>query len=310
MNAIRALRSLIVEILKDESEVVLYHASPQRSLTQLRARYSPKFGRKGVFVSKSMESMWNSWISWALSRPQEKTGRADDKFEEVTLYTLRMPRSAFEEAEKLHFGTMSTTSGGGVEAIGAWGWDVETFIPEELVPELTITSKKTYSKPEVLKIIQSRQGWKKAGFVSGRSGELPYHDPKRNPARRLYNELEEEIIQSDLKRGGMLGGSTETISNKPSSWRMDQTVPSEMEVKKLMGRIRDMTGKSHLSPAEKSDLTRYAEKIRSLISSMEKEPLAASTSHQDYGAWRRGETSKARQRFRLARRGRRDKFES
>lgn len=310
MNSLQALRSLIVEILKDESEVVLYHASPQRSLTQLTPRYSRKFRKRGVFVSKSMESMWNSWINWALSRPEGQGERADDKFEEVTLYTLRMPRRIFEEAEKLHTSSMSAAGGGQIEAAVAWGWDVETFIPEELVPELVITSKKTYSKPEVLKIVQSRQGWKKAGFVPGREGELPYHDTKRNPATQIYDDLEEEIIQSDLKRGGMLGGETETIANKPTSSSASQVVPAEMEVKSLMNYIRDMARKTELTSSEKRDLTRYAEKIRALISGMEKAPTAANISHQDYAEWRRGETSRARQRFRLARRGRRNEFNS
>jgi len=210
-SSVKLLKRLIHEILNEsrtKEGVTVYHASPQTSLNKIMPRFSKKFGEKGIFVSESMESMWNSWINWALQRPgSEKGSRGEGYFDNVVVYTARIPRDVFEEAKEAHKSTATAAvQGGGAEALAAFAWDTETFIPESLMPFLVPTSKKVYTKREIQKQTAGNPLWKKAGFNPFRDLEdISYIGTKRNPAKAEYKRLKDAALAGALKRGGRVG---------------------------------------------------------------------------------------------------------
>ena len=244
------LRSLIREVLHQKAEVVVYHASPQLGLQRLMPRYSPKFGEKGVFVSDSLESMWRSWNSWALQKPDKtRSGRTSKLFEKIAVYTIRIPKDVFEEAKKRH----ATAADAAPDDSGAWGWDIETFVPEDLMPDgyLTPSSVKTYTKPEVEDIELHREKWKSAGEKPGES-EVP--GGAKNPAKEVLRSLKDRSETAALQRGGRIGA--------PIGAKTDPQV----ELKKVMAQIEALAMKSRITPTEEDELARLSDKAEEIMS--------------------------------------------
>ena len=243
----------------------MYHASPQLGLSRIMPRYSPKFGENGVFVSDSKESMLNSWMSWAMMKPDKtRHGRTGDKFERVALYTIRVPREDFEEAKRRHAGMAASAAAG---SVGAWGWDVETFIPEDLMPDgyLTPTSVKVYDEFDVKDASMHKDQWKEAGK---RPRPEPLPGGSKNPARVAYKELQDEIIKSTLKRGGR-------IAPQPGRYGMMPDIPDEPEnkLKRLMSSIEKMARKTWITSEEEDELDVMVNAARELMAIPEKESI-------------------------------------
>lgn len=134
----------------------LYHASPE-NVNVLRPRYSPKFGMKGLFVSSKPSAMQNSWVGWAASKDRAP-GRRDlpyhkrpqGSFKTITLYTLSLPMEDYQQAVERHWKRFDELQAAGVKNLhGAFFWDEETFIPEDLMKNLKIIGKRTDHKKEI-----------------------------------------------------------------------------------------------------------------------------------------------------------------
>jgi hypothetical protein len=134
----------------------LYHASPE-NVNVLRPRYSPKFGMKGLFVSSKPSAMQNSWVGWASSKDRAP-GRRDlpyhkrpqGSFKTITLYTLSLPMEDYQQAVERHWKRFDELQAAGVKNLhGAFFWDEETFIPEDLMKNLKIIGKRTDHKKEI-----------------------------------------------------------------------------------------------------------------------------------------------------------------
>ena len=199
-TTIGKIKQIINEILHEKNEVLVYHASPQLNLKRIMPRFSPKFNEKGIFVSESLESIWNSWASWALLKPgATRTSRSSDMYENVAVYTFRIPRKLFDAAKKQHQDVAASSEGG----LGVWGWDVETFIPEELLGDggLVPSSVKVYTKHDLEKIDRSHNGWAIAGYKP-KSNKPIVTAGGKNPARDAYRRLDNERDLAVMKYGG------------------------------------------------------------------------------------------------------------
>ena len=78
------IREFLHEILKSEQDntVKVYHVSPELNLTKLMPRHSRKFNDAGVFVSSSLQSIFNSWAQYVASK---KTKDHTTRYENVAI---------------------------------------------------------------------------------------------------------------------------------------------------------------------------------------------------------------------------------
>ena len=193
------VRQIISEILHEAGEVVVYHASPKLSLDRIMPRYSPKFGTKGIFVTSDFGSILRSWADWALRKPDKtKTGRTGDRYESIAIYTIRIPKDVFDASEEYHTNTARETGG----AVGAWGWDTETFVPAQLMPDgyLSPSSVKVYSQRDMQNVDTRGDFYKKAGQKPAEAD--PLAQVGKNPAKELLADLQDRIETAALRRGG------------------------------------------------------------------------------------------------------------
>ena len=269
MSSTKLLKSLIIEILNEartKEGVTVYHASPQTSLSRIMPRFSSKFGEKGIFVSESLEAMWNSWINWALQRPdEERGGRGEGYFERVAVYTARIPRDVFEKAKKSHKSTAaSAVEAGGEGAVGAFAWDVETFLPESLVPYLEPTSKKVYTKREIEKQISGYPKWKKAGYDPRKEAEeVSYVGTKRNPAKAEYTRLKDAAEKAALKRGGRVG------ELQPMKKGEIYGVAYQQKLVEYLGELLELAKKTELNDEERERLDFLVPELERIIAMKE-----------------------------------------
>jgi hypothetical protein len=72
-----------------------------------------------------------------------------ESYTNLTLYTLEMPVEKYLECDKHHWEVAEEDSKRHPEtSMGAWGWDVETFIPEEYMKYLKIVGRVTKESSE------------------------------------------------------------------------------------------------------------------------------------------------------------------
>ena len=143
-----------------EHGIAVFHASPQLNLREIHPRFSPKFQDFGVFVTHSKESIWNSWGWWAARKPasSHSARRAENPclhFDKVAVYTFYLPRDLYRECEKRHWARAKECG----SPFGAWGWDIETFIPSSLVPILIPSSRKVFTYNELQRREKESRGY-------------------------------------------------------------------------------------------------------------------------------------------------------
>lgn len=144
---LNALKLIIKEILAEAKlntkPVYVYHISYNANLREpLTGVYSRKFQKKGLFVAP-LNAIKRSWAEWAASKGRFGA-KHDQTYENLTLYKLALPKWVLDQANKEHHATAQKSIEANPEtAIGAWGWDIETFIPEELLQNLSIAGSKT-----------------------------------------------------------------------------------------------------------------------------------------------------------------------
>lgn len=190
--------------------ITVFHASPQLSLGIIQPRFSPKFQGFGIFVTTSKESIWKSWGYWAsrkaVSSHSPKRASGGLHHDKVAVYTCHVPRDLFKESERQHWARAEECG----NSYGAWGCDVETFLPSSLFPSLVPTSKKVYTFDELRSKEHGLSGHR------GRSHQDPVLEASRklwnNPAAKLYHETHEYLALLSLNNPEVFKGMPSTVS--------------------------------------------------------------------------------------------------
>lgn len=122
--------------------------------------------------------MLESWADWAMKKPgPDRTDRTSERFDKIALYTCYVSREILKEANARHWARAKETGGG----YGSWGWDVEVFLPEDLVPYLKPSSVKVYSAGDI------KEKGKHNIQTTGKNTTLEWAESlKNNPAAVLY----------------------------------------------------------------------------------------------------------------------------
>ena len=156
-NYFKSPLSTLPDYLESESErprgveagekmSLVYHVSPEADIYRFRAMRSPKFGEAGMFVTQDVKSIYHSWADYVMiqKHPRGDALRGKDTFKSLTLYTLSIPTRLVKEAEELYkMAAAEAYAHSGNYSLGAFGWDVEIFLPEWMMDSLAIVSRKT-----------------------------------------------------------------------------------------------------------------------------------------------------------------------
>lgn len=149
---LKALKLIIKEILAEAKlntkPVYVYHISYNQNLGEpITGVYSQKFRKKGLFVAP-LDAIKRSWAEWAANKGRFGASNSQS-YENLTLYKLELPKWVLDQANEEHHNIAQTAIEANPEtAIGAWGWDIETFIPQELLKHLSIVGRKTRKAEE------------------------------------------------------------------------------------------------------------------------------------------------------------------
>jgi hypothetical protein len=198
--------------------VLVYHVSAELSLRRIVPRYSPKFGERGVFVTRSFQSVVHSWAHYVSGKRRKGSSRRRG-FDPLAIYAIWIPVAVFDEAEA-HHEAVAAQASGSPDALGAWGWDVETFVPERMARHLTPSSRTVMRTFDVERVDRAarRRGTFEA-VTSGQSGrreamasEVAY----RNEASRLWIEARRALGDVALRRrrGNLLAGAIDEDLDK------------------------------------------------------------------------------------------------
>jgi len=171
-NLKRLIKTLILEAKQNTKEVFVYHISDNANLSPQQLKtgvYSPKFEKNGLFTAP-LNAIKNSWAAYASGKGRFGGG-GKETYENMALYKLGMPKWVFDEAEARHDARAQQSSAEHPDtALGAWGWDIETFIPEDLLKYVRVAGKQTGKTNE---------------FFKGR-----YEDLKHVKGQKTYHETQ------------------------------------------------------------------------------------------------------------------------
>jgi hypothetical protein len=154
------IKALITEAKLNTKPVYVYHISDNANLRfpLTSGVYSPKFEQNGLFVAP-LSAIKNSWAHWAAGKSRfasshgdkEAGKRENQRYKNLTLYKLELPKWVLDKAEAEHEAKAEESSKANPNsALGAWGWDLETFIPEELFKHVKLARKQTGDLGEFL----------------------------------------------------------------------------------------------------------------------------------------------------------------
>jgi hypothetical protein len=156
------IKTLILEAKLNTKTVYTYHISDNANMSdrQIQAGvYSPKFENLGLFTAP-LNAIKNSWASWAANKGRFGATEGQ-KYKNVTLYKLALPKWVLDQAKKEHEARAEESIEQHPDsALGAWGWDIETFIPKELLQHVHIAGKKTGKVEEFFKRITDNQNYR------------------------------------------------------------------------------------------------------------------------------------------------------
>lgn len=146
------IKTLIQEAKQNTKEVFVYHISDNANLKPQQLKtgvYSRKFGEKGLFTAP-LDAIRNSWAAYASGKGRFGGG-GEETYENMTLYKLGMPKWVFDDARREHAARATQAIAENPDtALGAWGWDIETFIPEDLLIYVRVAGKQTRKTKEFL----------------------------------------------------------------------------------------------------------------------------------------------------------------
>lgn len=174
------LKTYLFEAKTNTKPVYMYHASDNANLQEpLTGTYSQKFEQDGMFVAP-MSAMRNSWAAYTSGKTRftpknkrEVSGQEEgQRFNKLTLYKLSMPKWVFDQADKAHHDRANQAmEQSGINGLGAWGWDIETFIPADLLKYVHIVGRKTGNPRE---------------FMTGNTNSQKYAAGQKNIHRADY----------------------------------------------------------------------------------------------------------------------------
>lgn len=185
------IKALILEAKLNTKTVYVYHISDNANMSdrQIQAGvYSPKFENLGLFTAP-LNAIENSWAAWAASKG--RFGATEDQqYKNLTLYKLALPKWVLDQAEKEHSARAQESMKQNPDsAMGAWGWDAETFIPKELLQHVHIAGKKTGKVEEFFKGKTDDQNY--------RSGQKTTHETQYT--KKPTGELEKTVTTYSLQ---------------------------------------------------------------------------------------------------------------
>ena len=201
ISALKAIiKALIMEAKLNTKPVYVYHISDNANLSFPLASgvYSQKFGKSGLFVAP-LRAIRNSWSSWSANKgrytssqnKKEQEKREDQLFNNLTLYKLELPKWVFDKAEAEHKAKAEQGMKENPDtALGAWGWDAETFIPEEMLQHIKLAGKQTKDVGEFLK--------GKAENVKHRKGQKTSYEAQYK-IDSSTGEIEKSVTRYDLE---------------------------------------------------------------------------------------------------------------
>ncbi len=155
------IKALIMEAKLNTKPVYVYHISDNANLRfpLTSGVYSKKFEQNGLFVAP-LSAIKNSWADWAAGKSRfasshgdkEAGKRESQRYKNLTLYKLELPKWVFDKAEAEHKAKAEQSMKANPDsAFGAWAWDIETFIPEELLKHVKLAGKQTGDLGEFLR---------------------------------------------------------------------------------------------------------------------------------------------------------------
>lgn len=173
---------------------IYFHVTPEASITKFQGRYSPKFKTKGLFVCPKFSSIADSWAPYVSGKkhPRSTKNRFDDCYKTLTVYKLKIPKSIIKICEDLYnqkYEEARAKVKDGMSILGAWGWDLELFIPHEYLNSIEIIGHETFNERAFNKL--TRPNFKKdTGFSVLKYAEkaLP------NYAAKKYIEIEKFLL--------------------------------------------------------------------------------------------------------------------
>jgi hypothetical protein len=187
--------------------IQVYHISPDANINVFRGMHSAKHGDSGVFVTPSKLSIYRSWAAYVKGRKSKNHPKMDGEYKELTLYTLTIPEWALAEAmarhnEKLER-AIEEAGEDKSEVFAAWGWDVEVFIPKDLLPQLRITGRKTLPASKFVDNYRGRA--ESRGYGPGDQGKRNIVDIADSVPDPRAKQLEKQMHVFVLERAKRMG---------------------------------------------------------------------------------------------------------
>lgn len=213
--------------------------------------------------------MLESWADWAMKKPgPDRTDRTSERFDKIALYTCYVSREILKEAISRHRARAKETGMG----YGSWGWDVEVFLPEDLVPYLKPSSVKVYSAGDI-----KEEKNKHRTQTQRKNTTLEWAESlKNNPAAifyaRVYNWLGNLSLKDpqkfeDLKRHIHPEKKTLLEHGVPSYYDMNQEILPKLRSLFLKG-VRQNGKYLELPIRQLEDRSAYQELQGSIVSAL------------------------------------------
>ena len=130
---------------------IYFHVSPEASITKFQGRYSQKYKTKGLFISPTFEAIACSWAPYVSTKKHPRSSKSffynKDYYQNLTVYKLEVPKTIVEickEQNNQKYQEARAKVKNDTSLLGAWGWDLELFVPSEYLNSIKIIGKKTY----------------------------------------------------------------------------------------------------------------------------------------------------------------------
>lgn len=125
-----------------------YHCSPN-NFNKFTSKYNRIFKCRGVFVAPHFKDIVMTWANYAFFKKSKKDGHADIHYSHVYVYTLQLDKETISEIKRFYKETFESKEWNEAVLFSFWWWGEQLFIPEDLVDNIKIINKKTYTYREM-----------------------------------------------------------------------------------------------------------------------------------------------------------------
>lgn len=231
----------------------VYHASPESGIFRFKPTghhggyQQVRMNRGGLYVAPKFSDA----VAWATSYVAHKKGKnhptsADPIFfRNITIYKIRIPK-------KILFYSWKSSD-----------WEKEFFISDDDLDSLKITSRKTYSFHDLIRVCQ-KENRKKWDCSRSRWDVATAHARTHNLAAKYYLQLKDELNTLRLSGwDGNVQAVTELISGLANflwdvPWRVGidakpkdvLTAEEVVEVEKIVAKVREVLENGRKQRAE------------------------------------------------------------